>query len=296
MLIQSSSEFQGRIEGLNELPPIPAILFPLLTQLDECGGESDLQKIVQLVSHDSAIASQVIHMANSPLFGMRGRVTSLRGASIALGITRLRDIVTSCCLMQISPKVSGFDVASFWEHCLACALISRSLARKLRYRDPERAYLAGLMHDLGIMVNMMVIPNEFAKVFKAAAASRRPLRDVELELIGVSHEVTGDMLSTRWELFDYLSEIMRCHHDVEKATLDPTLTAIVSVADMICRTSGLGYGYEESLQVNLQDELAWKILSPQGSSAQPIDVAGFTGDTETYVKEVRKLISVLFRV
>jgi len=296
LLIQSQSEFQNRIEGVSELPPIPAILLPLLTQLDECAGESDLHKIVQLVSHDSAIASQVIHMANSPLFGMRGKVSSLREASIALGVSRLRDIVTSCCLMQISPKASGFDVASFWEHCLACALISRSLARKLKYRDPERAYLAGLMHDLGIMVNMMIIPKEFARVFKTAAASRRPLRDVELELIGISHEVTGRILSSRWQLFDYLTEIMCCHHDVQKATLDPTLAAIVSIADMICRTSGLGYGYEESLQLTLQDELAWKILSPQCPSVQSLDVVGFTIETETYVKEVRNLISVLFRV
>jgi len=292
----SLSEFQQRIEGLNQLPSLPAILFPVLNQLSADADNVDLKRTIQLVSHDGALSSQVLRMANSPLFGISSRVTNLRSAAVNLGVARLRDIVTACCLMQISPPGSTMDVASFWEHSLACALVSRDLSRKLGYPDPERAYLAGLVHDLGILVNMLLIPREFAQVFKKAAATQRPLRDVEREEMGISHDVTGDLLSTHWHLFDYLSEVMRRHHDVENATLDPTLTAIVNIADVLCRTSSLGYGYEEVFFVTLQDNIAWKIIAAKSPRIRALDMVRFTLEIESYVKEVRTLVSVLFRL
>jgi HD-like signal output (HDOD) protein len=292
----SLSEIQRRVENLNELPSLPAILFPVLNQLSGDTDAIDLHKTIELVAHDGSLSSQVLHMANSPLFGMRNRVSTLRGAALTLGVSRLRDIVTSCCLMQCSPKNGDMDPTAFWEHCLACALVSRNLARKLGYPDPERAYLAGLVHDLGILVNMLLIPKEFGKAYKAAAASQRPLRDVEIEMMGVSHEITGDLLSSHWHLFDYLTEVMRRHHDVEKATLESVLCAIVNVADLLCRTSGLGHGYEESIVVTLEEEPAWKIIAAQSPRLVNLDMVCFTLEIESYVKEVRTLVSVLFRL
>jgi HD-like signal output (HDOD) protein len=292
----SLSDFQRRVEGLNELPSLPVILFPVLNQLNADADSVDLQQAAQLIAHDGALSTQILHMANSPLFGIRNRITSVRTAALTLGVSRLRDIVTSCCLMQILPRDSALEAATFWEHSLACALVSRSLARKLNYPDAERAYLAGLVHDLGILVNMLLVPREFTLVFKAAAESRRPLREVELEQIGISHELTGDLLAAHWHLFDYLSEVMRRHHDVENATLDPAITAIVNIADLFCRTSGLGYGYEENIVFTLENEPAWKILAAHSSQLRTLDIPRFKFDVEGYIKEVRTLVSVLFRI
>lgn len=293
MTALSLTDLHRRVKELNELPSLPAILFPVLNQLNGNSDEINLQKAVELIAHDSALSTQILHMANSPLFGSRRRVTTLRAAAITLGVSRLRDIVTSCGLMQLSPKTVGMDVTSFWEHSLACALIARNFARKLSYPDPERAYLAGLVHDLGILVHMLLIPREFSKVFESASQSRQTLRETELEQIGISHEITGGRLAAHWHLFDYLAEVMRCHHDVTKATLEPPLTAIVLIADLLCRTSGLGYGYEENLAITLQDETAWKILCPQSPH---LDLVCFTLEIESHLKEVRSLVSVLFRV
>lgn len=291
----SLSDFQRRVQGLNKLPSLPAILVPVLNQLSGDSDDIDLHKTIQMVAHDSALSSQVLQMANSPLFGIRQRVTSLHAAALALGVNRLRDIVTSCVLMQVSPKDRNFDPVSFWEHSLACALISRNLARKLGYADVERAYLGGLVHDLGILVNALLIPKEFSEVYKIAAASKRPLREVERERIGISHDVTGDLLCTHWHLFDYLSEVMRRHHDVEHATHEPVLSALVNIADLLCRTSGLGYGYEEDIEVSLQDQPAWKIIAAHSPRVNTLDMVCFTLESESYVKEVRTLVSVLFR-
>lgn len=293
----SLSDLQRRVEGLNELPTLPAILFPVLNQLSGNGDDIDLQKTVQLVAHDGALSTQVLHMANSPLFGLSQRVSTLRGAALTLGVHRLRDIVTSCCLMQISPLSRGeMNASALWEHSLACALMARNLGRKLGYSDPERAYLAGLVHDLGILVNMLLIPCEFSHAYEKAAATHRALRDVEVEEMGLSHEIAGDLLSTHWHLFDYLSEVMRRHHDVERATLDPMLTAIVNLADLLCRCSGLGYGYSENITPLIQQEPAWKIIAAQSPRVRYLDMVCFSMELDAYAGEVRTLVSVLFQI
>ena len=296
MATLSLTEFRRRIEGLNKLPSLPAVLLPVLNQLSANSDDVDLNQTIQLISQDSALCSQVLRMANSPLFGMRQPITSLRAAVIALGVSRLRDIVTSCCLMQISPEGCDFDPTCFWEHSLACALVSRSLARKINYADIERAYLAGLVHDLGILVNVLLIPREFSQVFKIASDSQRPLRDVECEQIGISHDVTGELLSSHWRLFEYLSEVMCRHHDVANATKDPVLVSLVNIADLLCRTSGLGYGYTEKLEVRLQEEPAWNVLASYSPRVHSLDMTCFTLEIESYVQEVRTLVSVLFRL
>ncbi len=292
----SLSDFQRRVQGLTELPSLPAILFPLLNQLNGNSEEIDLDDTIQLVSYDSALSSQILYMANSPPFGLPHRTTSLHAAALTLGVSRLRDIVTSCRLMQSSPSGRDFDPTCFWEHSLACALVARNLARKLNCADEERACLAGLVHDLGILVNVLLIPHEFSQIFRIAADSRRPLGEVEREEIGITHEVTGNLLSSHWHLFDYLSEVMGGHHDVVHATKEPVLASLVNIADLLCRTSGLGYGYEESIAVNLQEEPAWKILAAHSPRIHSLDMACFTLETESYMKEVRSLVSVLFRL
>lgn len=296
MPLLSLTELQRRVEHVNDLPSLPAILFPVLKHLSGDTDAIDLHKTIELVAHDSALSSQVLHMANSPLFGMRNRVTTLRGAALTLGVSRLRDIVTSCCLMQCSPRYGDMDPTAFWEHCLASALVARNLARKLGYVDPEQAYLAGLMHDLGILVNMLLLPKEFGMAYKAAVASQRPLHEVELEIIGISHELTGDLLAAHWHLFDYLAEVMRYHHDVTRAKLAPELCALVNIADLLCRTSGLGHGYEENIAVTLEEEPAWAIMREHLPRLQSLDMVCFTLEIQSYVKEVRTLVSVLFRL
>jgi HD-like signal output (HDOD) protein len=290
----SLSDLQRRVQGLNGLPSLPVVLMPVLNQLNADVDAVDLHRTVELVARDGALAAQVLHMANSPLFGMPKRVTSLRAAALALGVQRLKDIVASCCLMQISPRRAGVNAAALWEHSFACAMVSRNLARKLGYPDPERAYLAGLIHDLGIIVNMILVPREFAQVYKDAVASLRPLGDIETEELGFSHELSGELLSEHWQLSEYLSEVMRCHHHVEQAKVDPMLAALINIADLLCRTSFLGYGYTENISVNIQEEPAWKIISASSPHVHALDMVCFTLEVEAHVNEVRNLVSFLF--
>ena len=131
-------QFQAQINSLESMPGINAILQPLLSYLQKPFEQQDMQRIVDLISHDNSLTAQCLHMANSPLFGHWQQIRTPRAAVAALGLQRMRDIALSCCMLRLVPE--GADqsrLTVLWEHSLACALLSRKLARRIGIHDPE---------------------------------------------------------------------------------------------------------------------------------------------------------------
>jgi HD-like signal output (HDOD) protein len=123
--------------------------------------EVAVDEVVRLVSYDGTIAAQCLRMAASPLFGLSQPPKSIKGAVISLGLRRVQTILLTCCLGQAFPKKKwALDPAVFWRHSLGCALVCRKFSEKLAAADHEKAYTAGLLHDIGFMVNCLAFPKE----------------------------------------------------------------------------------------------------------------------------------------
>ena len=116
----------NRIDALNQIPTIPAVLAPLLRYLQQPVEQLDVQKVTDMIAQDKALAAQCLQMANSPLFGRWQKIDSLRGAIVGLGFHRVSDIAMTCGVLNMTPKDSaGIDPVVFWEHSLGCALVCR---------------------------------------------------------------------------------------------------------------------------------------------------------------------------
>lgn len=286
---------QAGLERLGSIPSIPAILFPLMRNLDQPVGDINVQKIADLVAHDESIAAQCLRMANSPLFGRWQNIDTIRGAVVALGIARVREIAMSCCVLRLVPEHCGIDPRVFWEHSLGTAMVCRRLARRIGFKDSDKAYLAGLLHDLGIIANLLILPDEFREIAQHAFAHRIPFDQAESEILGFTHSVSGMMLADHWRLAPEISEAVRRHHDVERASLNRGLTALVNVADLVCRACGLGYGFNESRKPDFVNSQAWPILAEVCPSVRTLGAARFASEIDMYANEVRRLVGVLFR-
>jgi putative nucleotidyltransferase with HDIG domain len=291
----SLEQVQAGLEELGSIPSIPAILFPLIRNLEQPVGDINVQKIADLVAHDESIAAQCLRMANSPLFGRWQNIDSIRGAVVALGIARVRDIAMSCCVLKLIPDQCGIDPHTFWEHSLGVAMVSRRLARRVGFKDSDKAYLAGLLHDLGIIANLLILPNEFRETARQAFSQRVPFDQAESEIFGFTHCVSGMMLADHWHLTTEISEAVRRHHDVERASLNRGLTALVNIADLVCRACGLGYGFNESTRPDLLNARAWSVLAETCPPVRTFGAARFASEMDMYANEVRRLVSVLFR-
>lgn len=294
----SLQDISDRIAELHhQMPSIPAILLPLLRLLEVAPESVDVQRIVELIGHDKSLAAQTLHMANSPLFGRWQNVCTIRGAVLALGVDRVRDIVATCCILKLVPESHGsFDIRVLWEHSLGVALVSRRFARRIGYPSPEQAYLAGLLHDIGLVVNLTLIRERFLEVAERARNERVGFGEIEETIIGFNHSVSGGILAEDWSLTSELKEVIRRHHQFDRAEAHLDLVALVNIGDLLCRTRGLGYGYGESRTVRFADEPGWQHLAGKFPVLWQTDLEKLSCGLDGYIEEVRSLVSALFRM
>ncbi|HLX84018.1 MAG TPA: HDOD domain-containing protein [Terriglobales bacterium] len=283
-----------QIKKLNSISTAPAILTPLVAMLRLPADEIRLEKVVELVSYDGTIAAQCLRMANSPLFG-RSQIETVRGAVMALGLERVRSILLGLCVNRVIPKdkwVISSD--AFWRHSLGCALVTQRMAKKIGYPEPEKAYLAGLLHDIGVLVNSVLYNQEFRECLRLANEQHLPLHVVEAQVLGFTHNDTGPMLSEQWGLPPELVEATRAHHDIALLSSAGPLACLVHLSDLLCRVSYLDYGYEESIGVDLGSDEAWRTLVRTYPELGNMDLARFTFDIEGAMDQIVGTVNSVF--
>jgi HD-like signal output (HDOD) protein len=285
-----------KLEGIDRMPSIPVVLTPLLNYLEQPVEQLQIQRVVDLISQDKSLAAQCLRMANSPLYGRYAEVASVRDAVVALGMQRMRDIAVSCSVLKLFPSDQvQVDPIVFWEHSMGCALVCRHFAQKIGFPDPGKVYLAGLLHDLGILANLWVLPNEFGAAIELARTERIPLHEAELRTLGLTHCESGSIIAERWALTPDLVAVVRYHHDPQSAPAHRALLALVSLSDLLCRMDGIGHGHSEDRQVNFLEEPAFALLLKECPALETFDWARFTLELGSYLGEVQKLVTQLYR-
>jgi putative nucleotidyltransferase with HDIG domain len=282
----------GQIENM---PAIPAVFLPLMRLLNAPPERVHLHEVIEMISCDNTIAAQCLRVAGSPLYGLAKPPESIKGAVISLGLRRVETILLTCCLGQVFPTEGWqVDPAVFWCHSLGCAMVCRHFSEKLSGADREKAYMAGLMHDIGIMVNGMAFPKEFAETIKHAIHEQIPLAEAELATMGLTHCETGRALAEKWHLSDDIVQVIAHHHAVERSEKAHPLVALVHLSDLLCRMRGLGYGYYERQKVDLADDPAWSILLREHSDLEGVDLVRFTFELDEAVGSIFEMVSTIF--
>ena len=294
---ETSKMLRRRVSELGSLPVMPSIVQSLGTCLSASPGGPDIGRIVELISYDKSLAAQCLRVANSAMFAGRARVQSVRQAVLSLGTQRIRDIVYSCSLPQMfaGGAKHGMEQSTFWRHALGTALVSQHLGRLLLVGDIEKLYLAGLLHDIGILVNSLLYPREFQSVLEQAEASETPLCEVEQEILGFTHCESGRVLADIWKLPADISDTIEFHHHPSGDDADGEITWVVYLADVLCRLRGLGYGYYEAREFDLASEIPWQALRKRHpEAAAGLDLARFTFELDQYGVEVQTTVDSIF--
>ncbi len=288
-------QIRPRIRALDAMPSVPVIVQPLAGLLRQDYDQINLDKVVELVSYDSTIAAQCLRMANSPLFGRRNSET-VRGAVLALGVKRIEAIVLGCCLNRIVPNDKwALDPLIFWRHCLGCALVSSRMAHLIGYPDPEKAYLAGLLHDLGILVNTVTCTDEYRRTMETARERRVCLEECERECLGFTHCQSGAILAQQWKFSADVTAVIEFHHQAAKAAIAGPLVALVHLSDLLCRLRDLGYGYYEAIGVDLAGDDAWSTLVESYPTLAKMDLARLTMDIDGTMDEIISVVDSVFK-
>ncbi len=295
MNVHRLEEIQPRIEALEAMPTVPAIVQPLVSMLQLPSDQVELERVVELVSCDGTIAAHCLRMANSPLFGRRNTET-VRSAVLALGLKRVEAILLGCCLNGIVPLDKwAFDAVTFWRHSLGCALVSSRMAKLIGYPDPDKAYLAGLLHDLGVLVNTLACTEDYRKCIQAARDGHLALHRIEQEHLGFTHCQSGKMLAERWHFSADVIAVIEFHHDVVATPGARPLVSLVHLSDLLCRLRDLGYGYYEAMGVDLAGDAAWSTLVQHYPALANMDLARLTMDIDGAMEEIVAIVDAVFK-
>ncbi|HXM21926.1 MAG TPA: HDOD domain-containing protein [Terriglobales bacterium] len=295
MTASVAATIRERVQHIETMPAIPAVFLPLMKLLGNSAQEVKLDEVVRLVSYDNTIAAQCLRVAGSPLFGLAKPPESIKAAVLTLGLRRVETILLTCSLGQAFPaKQWVLDAAVFWRHSLGCAMVCRKFSEKLATADGEKAYMAGLLHDIGFMVNCLVFPKEFATAMERACQEEIPLDEAEQATMGFTHCETGRALADKWKLADDIVEVIAHHHAIAQGQKAQPLVALVHLSDLLCRMRDLGYGYYERHKVDLIADPAWSILLKEHRDLEGVDLVRFTFELDEAVEEIHALVSTVF--
>jgi putative nucleotidyltransferase with HDIG domain len=210
---------------------------PLIEQVLELMRDpaSSVSQLGAVVATDRDLSERIIQRANSPTLALPSRVETVSEALTLLGFEALRDtlmrMVVSGALRTVVNLFSHYE--QFWRHSIACGLAARLLARKHGLAQPTDAFVAGLFHDLGL-----ILPEGTTD-----ASLRSVLQNPQHATSPENHEQAGAEMVERWGLGKRIVEAVRCHHTPATAVIDPALTATVHVADVLCHRIEIGrYG------------------------------------------------------
>jgi putative nucleotidyltransferase with HDIG domain len=194
------------------------------------------REIADMVSGDQAMAAAVLRLVNAPFFGLGRRIGSIQHAVLLLGLGTVRNLALSAVLVKSfgqSSRDRRFNRSHLWRHTAMCAAGARLLSKRLGSGDPEEAFLAGLVHDMGVVILDQFFHDGFRRAADLVTGMTMPLVDAEREIFGRDHAFVGRQLARRWNFPASVAEAIGCHHAPGRARLNPTLTAIVHVSDWL---------------------------------------------------------------
>jgi len=237
---------QALVRDINKLVSLPEICTKL-HQLMESPRNS-IHAMANLISQDVNLSARLLKLSNSSLYGYSGRVDSIPRAISIIGTTELMILIMATSTMMTFKQVPGhiFNMAGFWRHSVYCGVFAKRLAKLCNVLHPDRLFIAGLMHDIGLLAICAKYPNMAKQIFEkletSQAVTNKKIYEIERELFGYDHAEVGRELAKKWRLPEYLQDAIYYHHHLEEAdkpVLDAAIIHIASEATHAIETGGI---------------------------------------------------------
>jgi putative nucleotidyltransferase with HDIG domain len=250
------------LDGVQKLPSLPSLVLEILESFEN--ERMDVSTLARKIANDQALVARVMRVANSAFFGLSGQIGTIFEAISVLGFNNLRGLVTAAAIINSAPKNLGqFDQVAFWRHGICTAACAKALARRTGL-NPEIAFTAGVLHDIGKLVIVMQFP-ALAADFNLAASDAESL-SAERELLGFDHAALGGALAKRWNFPATLHEAISLHHTPLEECGRGGLADVIYVANVFAHALENGKIREEKFE-SLAVEMRARLMLEQGALA-----------------------------
>lgn len=281
------------VGAVDDLPTIPVVATQVIKMLDD--PNVSVEEIADLMLTDQIMTARVMKLINSPVYRPASEITSLKRALVYLGLRHVRELALTTSVISAFDADSGaIELNAFWEHSFGVGMVSKIIAKKVGYEDLEKAYIAGILHDLGEVFLSNYLREPFQEMLDKIKNHPIKLVDAEAEMLGTTHCEIGLSLARKWNFPEVYCEVISCHHNPVEATIDPILCAIINLSDLFCTVRELDYGGHEWISFNLAEENAWSILKNESPALANLDEERFCYELDDAVPDIKELVASIF--
>ncbi|MDD5091260.1 MAG: HDOD domain-containing protein [Candidatus Wallbacteria bacterium] len=234
------------IDRIEKLPTLPAVLMKVIeTAENENSTAADLNKII---SRDQALTGQILKLANSAYYGFPRSITKITEAVVIMGFKTVKGLclsATVCSMFKSDEKVGNFSPRELWRHSVAVGICAEVIAKRIRSKMVEELFTLGILHDMGILMVMEFLKEDFVTIQTKTELEQRRLSEVEKEIIGMDHGLIGKSLSQKWKIPKLIGDVIGFHHTPQYAFGDAKeMAAIIYLANLICELKKIGHDGE----------------------------------------------------
>jgi putative nucleotidyltransferase with HDIG domain len=228
------------VKRISEVSTLPHIALRVVEVAnDPNSGAEDLRKVLE---HDAAMSARVLRCVNSSAYALRSKVTNLQQAIALLGMRAVRDLAMTASVSDLFKRdftVGQYCRAGVWRHLVSVGIGARLLAIRFRNSDPDDMFLAGLLHDIGILLEDQYDHGPFCTVMESLHEGLT-LTDVEQQHLGYDHTMLGEKLAEIWRFPDSVKSTIR-HHHAATAYRGESLSVVrcVELSNLICSFKGI---------------------------------------------------------
>ncbi|UCC29191.1 MAG: HDOD domain-containing protein [Phycisphaerales bacterium] len=229
---------------VGDIATLPEVTIKIIEIVED--PKSTARDLHEVIKNDPALSVKVLKVVNSAFYGLPGQVASVDRAIILLGLSAVKNIAIAASIARLfkGRRISGqFSAVDLWRHSVAVAVAARSIARLSPHPVmTDEVFVAGLIHDIGTLVERQAFPDQFADVINRCEGADTDFIESERQVVGADHQAFGVGLTTKWKFPRHLRAAVGFHHNPEVLSVElKNMATLIHLGDVLCCQEQVGF-------------------------------------------------------
>ena len=274
--ISTAKQYLKEFTGLKT---IPSVATRLINMIDD--ENSSLQDFEDVIKVDPTLVLRLLKLVNSAYFSLRTKIKTISEAIVYVGIDNLRNLLVLDALKNLFLKDSNSDIFSrnrLWLHCSVASICCQMISERVFVQKGEDAFLCGILHDIGLIVEDQVTPDRFEEFCRTFDPENHDLTRHERKVMGTDHPTISYLLTKEWGLKTDVCQGVLLHHRTLDQVEPDSMAGILQISEYLI----------SRLDYDAFPELKPQITSPPLLAHIRENIMGYRAIVDDLPQEIRR--------